>query len=111
MIHSFPPFPDRIKDLGVLATDLWWSWHVRSRELFRRLDYPLWRLTAHNPVHMLLLIAPERLTDAITDRAFLALYDDMVRGLKAARTGKDTWWTGTFGENGHKPIEIGRAHV
>ena len=62
MIHSFPPFPDRIKDLGVLATDLWWSGHVRSRELFRRLDYPLWRLTAHNPVHMLRLIAPERLT-------------------------------------------------
>ena len=44
MTDSFPPFPDRIKDLGDLASDLWWSWHSRSRELFRRLDYALWRL-------------------------------------------------------------------
>lgn len=104
MTDLFPPFPDRIKDLGDLASDLWWSWHNRSRALFRRLDYALWRLTAHNPVHMLRLISPERLQEVAQDRVFLALYDDMVRGLKAARLGRDSWWGRTFGENGHKPI-------
>mgnify|MGYP006150539211 CR=1 FL=1 len=36
-----------------LAADLWWTWNTAAREVFRRLDYPLWRQTAHNPVLML----------------------------------------------------------
>ncbi len=104
MTDLFPPFPDRIKDLGDLASDLWWSWHNRSRDLFRKLDYPLWRLTDHNPVKMLRLIPAERLVAAAADRTFLALYDDCVRALKAARAGRETWWTQTFGENGQKVI-------
>jgi starch phosphorylase len=104
MTDLFPPFPDRIKDIGDLASDLWWSWHNRSRDLFRRLDYALWRLTDHNPVKMLRHIPPERLAAVATDRTFLALYDDCVRALKAARAGRDTWWTQTFGENGQKVI-------
>jgi starch phosphorylase len=104
MTDSFPPFPERIKDLGDLASDLWWSWHNRSRDLFRRLDYALWRMTDHNPVHMLRLISRERLEEVATDRAFLAAYDDMVRALKAARQAREAWWPQTFGENGHKVI-------
>jgi hypothetical protein len=38
MTSSYPQLPDRIKDLGELASDLWWSWNFRARELFRRLD-------------------------------------------------------------------------
>ncbi len=45
--------PDRINRLRELANDLWWSWTPDAREVFRQLDYPLWRLTAHNPVRML----------------------------------------------------------
>ena len=52
------PLPARIARLEELATDLWWSWHYRARDVFRDLDYPLWRLTAHNPVRMLRLIPP-----------------------------------------------------
>jgi starch phosphorylase len=48
--------PDRIKRLDELAYDLWWSWNTDARRVFRSLDYPLWRLTAHNPVRMLQLI-------------------------------------------------------
>ena len=44
-----------------LANDLWWTWNARAREVFRKLDYPLWRQTAHNPVLMLRLISPEML--------------------------------------------------
>jgi starch phosphorylase len=104
MTDSFPQFPERIKDLGDLAGDIWWSWHDRSRELFRRLDYALWRLTDHNPVRMLRMVSPERLAAMAADRVFLALYDDTIRALKAARQGRDTWWPQTYGENGSKPI-------
>ncbi len=50
---GLPPLPERISRLDELAVDLWWSWHRDAREVFRRLDYPLWRATAHNPVRML----------------------------------------------------------
>ena len=52
--------PDRINRLDELAHDLWWSWTPDARSVFRRLDYPLWRQTAHNPVRMLQLIPPRR---------------------------------------------------
>jgi glycogen phosphorylase len=104
MTDSFPAFPERIKDLGELAGDIWWSWHDRSRELFRRLDYALWRLTDHNPVRMLRMVSAERLDTMAADRVFLALYDDTIRALKAARQGRETWWPRTYGENGGKPI-------
>jgi hypothetical protein len=49
---SLPPRPSRIDRLDELAIDLWWSWN-EARAVFRRLDYALWRSTAHNPVRML----------------------------------------------------------
>ena len=39
-----------------LAMNLWWSWNQGAREVFRDLDYPLWRFTDHNPVLLLHLI-------------------------------------------------------
>jgi starch phosphorylase len=98
MTLSFPGLPERIKDLGELASDLWWSWHYRARDLFRRLDYPVWRLSAHNPVAMLRQIAPERLEAVARDRAFLALYDDALRDLRATRASRESWWSRTRGE-------------
>ena len=98
MTASFPGLPDRIKDLGELASDLWWSWHYRARDLFRRLDYTLWRSTAHNPVAMLRQISPERLEAVSHDRAFLALYDDALRDHRAARASHDTWWSQTHAD-------------
>ena len=50
---GLPPLPARIERLPELAVDLWWSWHDEARLVFRSLDYPLWRATAHNPVRML----------------------------------------------------------
>ena len=104
MTSTFPQFPERIKDLGELASDLWWSWQDRTREMFRRLDYQLWRTTAHNPVRMLRLIALDRLKDVVHDRTFLALYDDALRGLRAARAARDTWWVQTYGETNGRTI-------
>ena len=53
--------PNRIHRLNELAGDLWWSWNRTARVVFRRLDYPLWRSTAHNPVKMLGLISNDAL--------------------------------------------------
>jgi starch phosphorylase len=84
--------PDRIHRLHELSLDLWWSWDSRAREVFRRLDYPLWRRTAHNPVRMLQQIAAERLRVAAGDPAFLQAYDEAIRGRDSERQIVHPWW-------------------
>jgi starch phosphorylase len=93
---ALPPFPDRIGRIGELAVDLWWSWHLEARTIFRTLDYALWRSTAHNPVRMLWMIRPATLEAAAQDPEFLALYDKAIAGLDAARSAHNTWWSHTF---------------
>ncbi|HVL69991.1 MAG TPA: alpha-glucan family phosphorylase [Vicinamibacterales bacterium] len=87
-----PPLPARIGRLNELAYDLWWSWNPVAREVFRDLDYPLWRFTDHNPVLLLHLVEPERLEFAANDTAFLDLYDRAVAELDAIRAGTGSWW-------------------
>jgi len=88
--------PERIGRLNELIYDLWWSWNPQAREVFRRLDYTLWKLTAHNPVLMLRMIARSQLERAVEDAAFLGLYDAAIRGLDEARKAASTWWSRRF---------------
>ena len=66
-----PRLPERIARLDELANNLWWSWHNNARDLFRSLDYSLWRMSGHNPVKELLEISPEKLRAAASDPEFL----------------------------------------
>jgi starch phosphorylase len=91
-----PALPPRINRLDELALDVWWSWHADARQVFRRLDYTVWRATAHNPVRMLWVVSQEKLTAAAADPAFLARYDRAIAALDAARTARDTWWTAKY---------------
>jgi starch phosphorylase len=91
------PVPERVGRLEELACDLWWSWHYRARDVFRRLDYRLWRETAHNPVRMLRAIGRDRLDRAAENRGFLAMYDSVVHDLDLARSARDTWWLQRYG--------------
>jgi len=88
--------PDRISGLWQLAFNLRWTWHQEARETFRRLDYPLWRLTSHNPVRMLNLVTNQQLKQAARDPAFVALYDAAIEGLGHALTAKKTYWVRTY---------------
>ena len=88
-----PTLPQRIDRLNELAGDLWWTWNERARDVFRRLDYPLWRATAHNPVRMLRTLPPERLRVAASDRSFVDLYDAVITQLDQARSAEGTWWS------------------
>ena len=87
---NHPTIPERIQRLPEIATDLWWTWNTQAREVFRRLDYPLWRQTAHNPVLMLHQVSQEMLNLAAADAKFLATYDSAVRALDAARAARDS---------------------
>jgi starch phosphorylase len=94
---NLPPLiPDRIGRLEELAIDLWWTWHAEARSVFRRLDYSLWRTTAHNPVRMLWSLPRVRLEEAANDPQFLALYDRAIAALDDARAARNTWMARQF---------------
>jgi starch phosphorylase len=89
--HMATQLPDRINRLEELAHDLWWSWNTDARRVFRTLDYPLWRQTAHNPVRMLQIVPPDTLANAMKDAEWLANYDRSIARLDDARSAKQTW--------------------
>jgi glycogen phosphorylase len=71
---------------------LWWSWHPQARDLFRALDYPLWRSGGHNPVKQLCEISADKLAAAATDPAFLSLYDSVMSAFDAQMSDNNSWF-------------------
>src|SRR3954451_6685617 len=92
MTPQTPDLPERLRRLPELANDLWWTWNTPTREVFRRLDYPLWRQTAHNPVLMLRNVPAETYGVLAKDAEFLRVYDAAIDALDKARSAQDTWW-------------------
>jgi starch phosphorylase len=73
--NEFPNLPDRIKGLGDLAENLWWSWNPAARMLFKSLDRQAWKESVHNPDKMLKELPKEILERAATDEDYLRNYD------------------------------------
>lgn len=67
--------PGRLAALGPLSTNLRWSWHPQTQELFERLDVQLWREVRCDPIRMLGEVAPSRLDELAVDPDFLADLD------------------------------------
>jgi len=89
--------PERIGRLEELANNLWWSWHTQGRDLFRALDYPLWRLSGHNPVKQLREISPDKLAVAAGDPVFLNLYDSVMAAFDADMSDQNSWFSAKYG--------------
>jgi len=87
-----PKIPERIARLEELANNLWWSWHDQARNVFRTLDYQLWKMSGHNPVKELREASPETLQAAATDPSFLALYDSVMSTFDTDMLNSNTWF-------------------
>jgi starch phosphorylase len=88
----FSNIPRRIEGLSELTYNLWWSWNIAARQLFKALDAPLWKATGHNAVKLLQQVAPHRLVAVAKDPLFLKKYDSVMRDFKDAIAGTDTWF-------------------
>lgn len=66
-----PVLPEPLAALSVLATNLRWSWHPETQDVFAALDAEAWANTGHDPVKTLGAVAPARLDELASDKKFL----------------------------------------
>ena len=64
--------PAKLQPLGELATNLRWSWHAPTQDLFASLDPERWEALRHDPVALLGDLSPERLAELAADRRVVA---------------------------------------
>ncbi|HEV7172060.1 alpha-glucan family phosphorylase [Pedococcus sp.] len=78
--------PEPIAALGDLASNLRWSWHPPTRDLFERIDPQRWVAVRKDPVRLLSALSPQELAD-------LAANDDFVAAVGLAKAELDTYLT------------------
>lgn len=88
--------PEEISKLKDLAYNLWWTWNHEACELFREIDPELWEQTDKNPVHMLQVIHPEKLSEKTSDSRFMEKYTDVINRFERYMARKDTWFALNF---------------
>jgi starch phosphorylase len=86
-----PAIPDSLKDLDVIAKNMFWSWNPESLELFKRIDANLWNACGHNPIKVLGNAPQGRLETLAQNRAFLRELQRAVEKLKSYLDGP-TWF-------------------
>jgi starch phosphorylase len=85
--------PERLVALDTLATNLRWTWHPPTRDLFASIAPPLWESTGGDPLRLLAEITPERLAELAGDERFLARCAAAAADLRAYLTGP-RWYQG-----------------
>jgi glycogen phosphorylase len=97
--------PEPIAALGDLASNLRWSWHGPTRELFAGLDPLGWERVRHDPVALLGDLPTERLAELAEDAAFVERVDaaaaDLARYLTEPR-----WFQNAQQQGGELPSSI-----
>jgi starch phosphorylase len=66
-----PSLPESLGDLKVVANNMLWSWHAEITDLFRRIDYDLWKQYVHNPVKLLGSVSQAKLEDLARNEGFI----------------------------------------
>ncbi|MEV6340174.1 alpha-glucan family phosphorylase [Nocardia vinacea] len=74
--------PERLVALGELSTNLRWSWHWATQDLFAELDPELWRELGHDPVRMLGEVPAARLDELAADADYVGRVDAAAADLR-----------------------------
>src|SRR5882724_2580396 len=76
-----PGLPAALTDLHTLATNLRWTWHPATRDLFEAVDPDRWRQVAADPLRLLAEVPTDRLDELAADQDFLARIKDAAADL------------------------------
>ncbi|MFM9876825.1 MAG: alpha-glucan family phosphorylase [Rhodoglobus sp.] len=83
--------PEALAPLDELSTNLRWSWHEATRQLFRTVDPVIWEATGHDPIALLGAVEPARLAELAADDEFVATAHDLMSDLHDYLT-KPRWY-------------------
>jgi len=86
-----PALPDSLKDLEIIAKNMFWSWNPEFIELFKRIDSNLWTACGHNPAKLLGSVSQERLESLAENQGFLCQLRRAAEKLKLYLDGT-TWF-------------------
>ena len=86
-----PVLPEPLVRLGDLATNLRWSWHPETQDVFAAVDPEAWRLSGHDPVRMLGEVSPARLGELARDKRFVRMLELAAADLDQYLSG-DRWF-------------------
>lgn len=85
--------PERIAALGDLASNLRWSWHPTTRDLFSGIDPARWAKVRKDPVRLLSALSADELEALAADADFVAKVDaaaaDLIRYVTEPRWYQD----------------------
>jgi len=73
-VRSFtvlPALPEPLKELDIIARNMFWSWNPEFIELFKRIDSNLWSTCGHNPVKLLGSVSQVKLEALAENKGFL----------------------------------------
>ena len=100
-----PVLPAALDALGELASNLRWSWHPATQDLFAEVDAELWESTGHDPVRLLASVSRERFDALAADGGFrerlAAVHADLTTYLT-----EDRWFQRAFA-SGEAPRAVG----
>ncbi len=92
-----PVLPPELLALNTLASNLRWTWHPPSQEVFRAVDPELWETVNHDPVRLAGAVGRRRLDELAADEGFRsalqAASDDLATYLNEER-----WYHHSSGE-------------
>ncbi len=98
--------PGPLAPLQTLATNLRWTWHPATRDLFSSLDPQEWARSGEDPVRLLGEIPTTRLDQLANDPATVATVQDLAADLDAYLTG-DRWYQERQAETPGMPSAVG----
>jgi starch phosphorylase len=82
-----PGLPEPLADLRTLATNLRWTWHPPTQELFAAVDPTVWSRVENDPLRLLSEVPADVLDRLAADEAFLAKVKAVAADLRHYLTG------------------------
>ena len=97
--------PGPLAPLQTLATNLRWTWHPATRDLFASLDPAEWARCGEDPVRLLGEIPTSRLDELADDPATVSTVQELATDLDAYLTG-DRWYQERRSDDPEMPAAI-----
>nr|WP_246305923.1 alpha-glucan family phosphorylase [Allobranchiibius huperziae] len=114
--HVRTVLPEPLAPLGDIASNLRWSWHSRTRNLFRDIDPQRWESVRHDPVALLASFSADELSQLAADTVLVERVHAAARSLERYLTAPS--WYDDFAADQEAPraiayfsAEFGITHV